>query len=424
MLDDRQPEAGAAGGPGTGRVDPVEALEDPLQVALGMPMPWSVTAISTGRRRARRPGGRRCRRGCGPGCSRPRSRPGCPARRRAGLGRPTRSGPRCAAAARPGDLLGAAWWRQRSRASATTSSTRDRLGVLQRVVVLHPGQVDELLHQAGQPGRPRAASGRRTARTASGSSAASSPPPTSSDSAPTGVFSSWLTLATKSRRTASIRRASVRSSTSSSTSREPSGATRAETASASPRPVPRRGQVQLDLPYLAVPPGVPGHLEHRVDGQPAAADQPQRVRRRAGLDARRPPRRARRAEEPSTDSTVSTPGGSTGSVCRDVRVGRVCVALAPAERQHGDRTGAAHRRSRRCGDRRVHVHASRLGGRDRPATAIRVATSNTRRPEFTVATVLFTCGAGPDALRRTVGAWGPSAAVYRWPRPPANATGS
>ena len=51
---------------------------------------------------------------------------------------------------------------------------------------------------------------------------------------PTGVLSSWLTLATKSRRTASTRRASVRSSTSSSTCALPSGATRAATAIATP----------------------------------------------------------------------------------------------------------------------------------------------------------------------------------------------
>ena len=65
--------------------------------------------------------------------------------------------------------------------------------------------------------------------TASGSSDASPTASASSRIAPTGVFSSWLTLATKSRRTASTRRSRVRSSTSASTSREPSGATRAVT---------------------------------------------------------------------------------------------------------------------------------------------------------------------------------------------------
>ena len=65
--------------------------------------------------------------------------------------------------------------------------------------------------------------------TASGSSAASCTASASSRIAPTGVFSSWLTLPTKSRRTASTRRSRVRSSTRASTSRAPSGATRAVT---------------------------------------------------------------------------------------------------------------------------------------------------------------------------------------------------
>ena len=64
---------------------------------------------------------------------------------------------------------------------------------------------------AGRAGRPRARSGRRSAGRASGSSAAPSIASASSDSAPTGVFSSWPTLATKSRRTASTRRVSVTS---------------------------------------------------------------------------------------------------------------------------------------------------------------------------------------------------------------------
>jgi hypothetical protein len=37
VLDDGQAEAGAPGGPGSRRVDPVEALEDPFQVPLGYP---------------------------------------------------------------------------------------------------------------------------------------------------------------------------------------------------------------------------------------------------------------------------------------------------------------------------------------------------------------------------------------------------
>ena len=43
VADDGQAEAGAAGLAAAGPVDPVEALEDPLEVATGMPMPWSAT---------------------------------------------------------------------------------------------------------------------------------------------------------------------------------------------------------------------------------------------------------------------------------------------------------------------------------------------------------------------------------------------
>ena len=78
---------------------------------------------------------------------------------------------------------------------------------------------------------PPGASGRMKRRTASGSSAASSTVSASSASAPTGVLSSWLVLATKSRRTSSTRLLSVWSSASSSTrppspTAAPSGATR------------------------------------------------------------------------------------------------------------------------------------------------------------------------------------------------------
>lgn len=57
---------------------------------------------------------------------------------------------------------------------------------------------------------------------------------------PTGVFSSWETLAMKSRRTSSTRRAWVRSSTSSRMCWEPSGATRTSRASV-PSPIGPRG---------------------------------------------------------------------------------------------------------------------------------------------------------------------------------------
>ena len=62
-------------------------------------------------------------------------------------------------------------------------------------------------------------------RTASGSSAASSTASASSEIAPIGVFSSWLTLATKSRRICSIRRAAVWSSARTRIRPSSSGAT-------------------------------------------------------------------------------------------------------------------------------------------------------------------------------------------------------
>ena len=65
--------------------------------------------------------------------------------------------------------------------------------------------------------------------TASGSSDASATASDSSRMAPTGVLSSWLTFATKSRRTSSMRRSRVRSSARARTRCEPSGATRAVT---------------------------------------------------------------------------------------------------------------------------------------------------------------------------------------------------
>lgn len=143
----------------------------------------------------------------------------------------------------------------------------------------------------------------------------------SRESAPVGVLSSWLTLATKSRRTASIRRASVRSSTRSSTSREPSGATRAETARASPRPVPRRARSSSTC---RISPS--RRVSRAMLSMGSTASLPPRTRPSAyaaelaftteSLSSRTT------AEERSTDSTVSTPGGSTASVCREVRVGR------------------------------------------------------------------------------------------------------
>ncbi len=159
--------------------------------------------------------------------------------------------------------------------------------------------------------------------TASGSSAASMTASDSREIAPTGVFSSCDTFATKSRRTASMRRASVRSSTRSRTSREPSGATRAETARASPRPVPRRGRSSSTW---RISPS--RRVSRAMWSMGSTASLPPRTSPRAyaaelALTTASPSSRTT-AEERSTDRTVSTPGGSTALMSgrMELRVGR------------------------------------------------------------------------------------------------------
>ncbi len=108
--------------------------------------------------------------------------------------------------------------------------------------------------------------------TASGSSAASSTVSASRASAPTGVFSSWLMLATKSRRTSSTRRLSVWSSASSrisppSPTAGPSGATR--TAKLVARPLNR-------LVMMSISPsrGMPSRRTWRARASSSPTDEP------------------------------------------------------------------------------------------------------------------------------------------------------
>ena len=70
-------------------------------------------------------------------------------------------------------------------------------------------------------------------RTWSASSLADSTASASSARAPTGVFNSWLTLATKSLRTTSTRRSSARSSIKTRIAPVPNGATRTRSSSSS-----------------------------------------------------------------------------------------------------------------------------------------------------------------------------------------------
>ena len=78
VLDDGQPQPGPAGGAGPGRVDPVEALEDPLQVPLrdadALVRDADLGGVLS------RPGWSRPPPGSSPGCRRPRSPAGSAAR--------------------------------------------------------------------------------------------------------------------------------------------------------------------------------------------------------------------------------------------------------------------------------------------------------------------------------------------------------
>ena len=137
-------------------------------------------------------------------------------------------------------FLAAAAVRVRSTTSCDDPVDRDRLGRGQRLGALQPGQLQQLLDQPGQALRlvvdalgERGRDGLRVVGSASSSVSASS------CSAPTGVFSSWLTLATKSRRTRATRCASVTSEASTATcpagySAPVSGITRTRTPSGSP----------------------------------------------------------------------------------------------------------------------------------------------------------------------------------------------
>lgn len=132
------------------------------------------------------------------------------------------------------------------------------------------------------------------------------------------------------------------------------------------------GQIQFDLPYLAVSAGVAGHVQHRLDGEFPAAHQTEGVRRGAGLDDgvalveddRGGAEHGQDCVDAGRQDGVGVQGGAGGSRL---------VAFAPAERQHGDDTGAQPGDRCRCGDRRVHVHAPRLCGAGEMLPAKRVA---------------------------------------------------
>ena len=222
-------------------------------------MPWSVTADLDQSPPASADASTRSDPGAARGCRRPRSRRGCRSAVTSWPRSPQTAGPRSPPEASVICLRvgrGAGSGRRPRRPPRPRATGR---GVGQRLVALQPGQVDQVLDQAGQPGRPRAASARRTGGPPRGRRRRPSTASASSDSAPTGVFSSWLTLATKSRRTASTRRASVQVlDQHQHQPRSPAGRPGRTTARASPRPVPRRGRSSSTCADLAVPAGLRG----------------------------------------------------------------------------------------------------------------------------------------------------------------------
>src|SRR6478672_2725942 len=204
--------------------------------------------------------------------------------------------------------LESAWMAEVSTATAMTSSTETGTGVSSGS---SPCSRDSSMTcWTSRDSRSLSVSIRPANRfTASGSSAASCTASASSLIAPTGVFSSWLTLATKSRRTASTRRSRVRSSTSASTSREPSGATRAVTW--------RAGMPMRDI-RISVSRICPSLRTWRTRSASSSEDRAvprTRPRAYAGAEALSTTSLSSTttALERSTESTVATPGGTTGS---------------------------------------------------------------------------------------------------------------
>ena len=171
-------------------------------------------------------------------------------------------------------------------------------------------------------------------RTASGSSAASSIVSASRASAPTGVLSSWLVLATKSRLTSSTRRLSVWSSASTRTSpppptAPPSGATR--TAKLVVRP-PNLGTGTSNSPSR-ISPSRRTWRARAASSLTISRSPLTRPNARAAELAlnTRSLLSTTTAEEESTDSTDAMPGGSRVGCwvvrAREVRADRLAAGV-------------------------------------------------------------------------------------------------
>src|SRR6201996_1233821 len=305
VLHDGQPEPGAAGGPRAGRVDAVEPLEDPGQVPLGdadalighadldPAVPWLFHAHhDPGTLRAVHDGvlqqvpyrGHQkvfLTEDAEPADADGRERDAA----RVGLH------PAAVERLGPGSEPGSAPW---IRDSVIRSWTR------------------KVSRDASCRIRPA------NRRTASASSAASSIVSASRASAPTGVLSSWLTLATKSRRTSSTRCRSVWSSARTRTSPPPptvpeSGATR--TAKVVVRP-PKRGTGTSNSASRISP-------SRRTCRARAASSLTMsrspltipKVRAAALARSTRSSLSTTTAEDESTERTDAIPGGSLAGCC-------------------------------------------------------------------------------------------------------------
>ena len=198
-----EPEAGAAGVAAAGPVDAVEALEDPLEVACRDP-----DAVVAHRDRDRSPStlARRAR-PCSPRLGvldrvveQVGQRAAAPGGGRSAT--TTSAGSARPATGMPAAVGGAA--ATRSTASATSDGDRHRLAA-RRLLGLDEAEVEQVVDDARRAGRLRATTRSASWRMTSASSSAAIVS-ASSASAPIGVLSSWLTLATKSRRTLSTRR--------------------------------------------------------------------------------------------------------------------------------------------------------------------------------------------------------------------------
>ena len=309
-----------------------------------MPMPWSVTAISPTPARPRAADG-------DPGALRG-SRSTALASRLTSAVTSWASPPRTTRPVRPPTTMldaasAAASSRVRSTASATTASTSTASSAGQRLGALQPGQVDELADQPGQPVGLAPASGRRSAAPSPGRRPPSSRASASSASAPTGVLSSWLTLATKSRRTASTRRASVTSSTSTRRARALAAERTRSHAQRQRLRRPGRSRGQVDVGVAATPSrrGRPGRSAQPGEREPATAYEAQA--RAAGLASTTASDRSS-TTAPTLRSASRTTAADRGSHRGGPEVGGRVGHRCRLDRPHRVGRGRASRRGGRC----------------------------------------------------------------------------